>query len=626
MRSSSRWWLVGLLAGLVFPAASAPVKDPVAQSLPALQAQLTAIMRETNVPGVSVAIVGPAGPEWVGGLGLANVERQEPVTADTLFRIGSTSKAFTAISLLQLAEQGRLSLEDPVSRYVSNVPYENPWEDTAPLLVADLLEHTGGWDDLSIREFAQQAPGWTLHQGLTFDARSHRSRWRPGTRMSYANAGTAMGAAVLEKVTGQTLEAYVGQHLFGPIGMTTATYMEPAGIPATTLYHADGKTPYPYWHVIVRPAGSINASARDMAAYLGFYLGRGKVGETQLVAPESVTRMETPTRSWAAREGVRFGYGLHNYASAEDGFVFHGHDGGVSGGITRMSYLPAVGKGFFISINSDNGAAFARLSNMIRRYMTRDVTPPAVPAAESLPVFTPEYAGWYRPDSPRNESFRFIERLLGLTYVAVEGNGLVFRGLMGEARHYVASGGRTFRRNDAGDIEPVATMALITPQPEGRFIGFGSFEGTLKQVPLWQVVLEFLGTAWFVVAIAIILLYAPFWLIGRWIRGARPMDRSLRTAGVVAALSLLAFIGSFVVATDDLLANLGHPTPVSVTLCLSTWMFALATLALTYFAFGKSSLMARRWVRLAGRFCAVGLLLGTGYLTYWGVIGLRTWA
>jgi hypothetical protein len=169
-------------------------------------------------------------------------------------------------------------------------------------------------------------------------------------------------------------------------------------------------------------------------------------------------------------------------------------------------------------------------------------------------------------------------------------------------------------------------MALVTPQPDGRFIGFGSFEGTLKQVSLWQVVLEFLGTVWFVVAIAVILLYAPFWLIGRWVRGARPMDRSLRTAGVVAALSLLAFIGSFVVATDDLLANLGHPTPVSVTLCLSTWMFALATLALTYFAFGKSSLTARRWVRLAGRFCAVGLLLGTGYLGYWGVIGLRTWA
>jgi hypothetical protein len=55
-------------------------------------------------------------------------------------------------------------------------------------------------------------------------------------------------------------------------------------------------------------------------------------------------------------------------------------------------------------------------------------------------------------------------------------------------------------------------------------------------------------------------------------------------------------------------------------------MFALATLALTYFAFGKGSLTARRWVRLSGRFCAVGLLLGTGYLGYWGVIGLRTWA
>ena len=65
--------------------------------------------------------------------------------------------------------------------------------------------------------------------------------------------------------------------------MKTATYFEPAPGTATTLYHDDGKTPYPYWHILFRPAGSINASANDMAAYLQFYLNRGAVNGMQIM-------------------------------------------------------------------------------------------------------------------------------------------------------------------------------------------------------------------------------------------------------------------------------------------------------------------------------------------------------
>src|SRR5439155_14236946 len=96
-------------------------KPKPAQSIPELQQQLEKILKDTHTPGVSVAIVHRDGPEWINGLGTADVASGRANTADTLFRIGSTSKAFAALSILMLADQGKLSLDDPVRKLVPDV-------------------------------------------------------------------------------------------------------------------------------------------------------------------------------------------------------------------------------------------------------------------------------------------------------------------------------------------------------------------------------------------------------------------------------------------------------------------------------------------------------------------------
>src|SRR5205807_2174148 len=216
-------------------------------------------------------------------------------TADTLFRIGSTSKAFSSLSILLLKDGGKLSLQDPVHKLVPDVFFENRWEATDPIRVVNLLEHTTGWDDMHFREYAKQAPdNMSLHDGLDYDHHSRISRWRPGTRMAYCNSGPPVAAYIVEKLTGQRFEDFVEQNLFRPIGMRTATYFQSSPGTATTLYHNDGKTPYHYWNILLRPAGSINASANDMAAYVQFYLNRGAANGRQLVPASDVDRMEVP--------------------------------------------------------------------------------------------------------------------------------------------------------------------------------------------------------------------------------------------------------------------------------------------------------------------------------------------
>ena len=231
-----------------------------------------------------MAIVRKNGPEWVTGLGIADVATGRTTSADTLFRIGSTSKAFASLSILLLNDQGKLTLADPVHKLAPEVCFENSWESTDPIRVVNLLEHTTGWDDMHLREYAKQAPdSMSLARWPRIRPPLETSRWRPGTRTAYCNSGPPVAAYIVEKSTGQRFEDFVQQNLFLPIGMKTATYFEPAPGTGTTLIMRTGKTQYPYWHILLRPAGSINASANDMAAYLQFYLNRGSVSGKQIV-------------------------------------------------------------------------------------------------------------------------------------------------------------------------------------------------------------------------------------------------------------------------------------------------------------------------------------------------------
>ena len=231
---------------------------------------------DTKTPGVAVAIVHRDLPEWVAGVGLADVATGRPATAETLFRIGSASKTFISLAVLELVDEGKLTLDTPLRKIAPEIGFDNRWEATDPVRIVDLLEHTTGWDDIHLRDYAEQAPpGWTTRQGIDFCRRSRVSRWPPGTRSAYCNDGPAVAAYVVEKLSGERFEDYVGEHFFTPIGMQTATYFQPPkGVPAAVLYHPDGTTPYPYWNILIRPAGSINASAEDMAAYVRFYLNR----------------------------------------------------------------------------------------------------------------------------------------------------------------------------------------------------------------------------------------------------------------------------------------------------------------------------------------------------------------
>ena len=363
------------------------------------------MLDSTNTPGAGLAIVRHDTVIFTGGIGRARVSPAMPATERTLFRIGSTSKQFVALVALELQREGKLSLQDQLSARLPGFWFKNAWEATNPVRIINLLEHTSGFDDNSLKAYANSDPTpLTLAAGLALDSATRVSRWRPGTRFSYCNTGPAIVARIIETIEGKPFEQVVQERLFTPIGMTTATYFRPDStqLSVATLYKPDGTTPLPYWHVFARPAGSINASALDMAAHLRFMLGRGTV-DGRVIAPREIfAQLELAESPLSHRAGLTLGYAKHIYQTTDStGFVWTGHNGGVDGGLSDLSYIPDLGVGYAFQINSGSTAAFGGITSLVRAFILQGMAAPAQPPRVSVPSSVQSmYSGWYRAVSP----------------------------------------------------------------------------------------------------------------------------------------------------------------------------------------------------------------------------------
>ena len=611
-----------ILVSAAFLAHAKEPEPPVPRTLRELKGMLRETVEVTKTPGVAWAVVTADGAVEAGGSGWADVASRRRATGDTLFRIGSISKMFVAITVLQLVEEGRLSLRDRLAERAPDAAFANPWEATDPVRIANLLEHTTGFDDLSFAEYAHSVePPLTLAQGLAFRPASRTSRWRPGTRQAYCNSGPALAARVVEEVTGRRFEDVVAERIFAPLGMTTATYFRPRAEAAATLYESDGVTPFPYWEVILRPAGSVNASAREMAAVVEMLLGRGTFRGRRLLSPESVERMERPATTTAARAGLREGYGLANYVNTVRGFVVRGHNGGVNGGLARLGYIPEQRVGFVFMINSGDGAVFEKIEKLFVGYLTRDSSRPAAPPPVQVPRdVAARFTGWYEPISPRRQDMAFFERVAGVAHLGFDGATVTIRRVLGENTTLRAVAPTLFRPEDG----PEAAVVLVDDPRDGT-LAIG--RETARRIPAWLALgrLGVAGLALLLVASApvVALAWVAQRLLRRSLRGRRRLGVLLWPTAAAAVVLLIP--GLLALAGEDAILRFGLLTPWSAGLFLLTALAPFAAIAAAAKALGPRPEGVARATALWARAVAAGAVVCALGLAFAGWFAARTW-
>lgn len=430
------------------------------------------IRREFDIPALALIVVDKDGVVAHGTLGLADKENRKEATPNTLFRIGSITKSFTALATLLLAEEGVLSLEDKYFYIAPEFEIKNRWRETHPIRIAHLLEHTAGLPDLTRKEFDFNQP-LSLEEALDFRQQPRRAEWPPGKHHSYTNAGAGYVAYVIEKKSGMTYEEFVTERIFRPLGMDSAGFFpgkDTRGRLATG-YDSDGTTVIPYWHMLFRAFGAINLEPGDMAPFLRMLLNYGEHNGRQLINPEWIKRMERSMTTLAARDGLAYGYGLGNYTWLRHGHLFHGHGGDGDGYLARYGYNREANKAYFVVINVFRHRDITAMRHLLEDYIVQSLEPVEKPAVNSTPEQRRRFAGRYRQVTQR---FRFES----VEYIKIhdDGESLYLDRGADNRRRLVPVNRNHFRFEE----ESTATMAFVTGESDDLFLqgGFGNYKKT----------------------------------------------------------------------------------------------------------------------------------------------------
>lgn len=260
------------------------------------------------------------------GYGFAQVEWNTPNIPEGKFRLGSLTKQFTAAGILLLEEQGKLKVEDPVSKYVSDAP--PAWE---KITIFDLLTHTSGIPNFTnFPDYGPTESKDTTPQELVARFRDKPLEFPPATKFSYSNSGYILLGYILEKVSGQTYADFLQKNIFTPLGMyDTGVDSNTAILPKRVQGYvpsANGMQHAGYVSMTVPfSAGALYSTTGDLLKWeQGLF--RGKV-----INPASLAKMTTPFK-----EGYGFGLFIHD----ENGHKRIDHGGGIEGFNTSLAYYP----------------------------------------------------------------------------------------------------------------------------------------------------------------------------------------------------------------------------------------------------------------------------------------------
>ncbi len=631
--------IIMLLVGLVFfsrfAIAQPSEQERVPQTLDELKAAIEKIRTETNTPAIGIALVNKNGPYWIAGLGEANIETHTPADENTLFRIGSISKMFAALAILKLQEEGKLNLNNKVRDLVPEIEFENPWEETNPVRIVHLLEHTTGWDDIHLAEYAYSAPDtMTTKEGLDYHSDSRKSRWVPGTRHAYCNAGAAVAAYIIEKVSGEKYEDYIDRNFFQPMGMTSTSYFQ------TDLYQQKGATLYTdgkaekYWHILHRAAGSINSSPKDMANLVQLLLLRGATPAQQLISGTALDRMETPETTLGYASGIKAGYGLANYTSGykDSQVAFHGHNGGLFGGLAELSYNKELETGYVFMINAGNWPAFDKISKTIRAYLLKDHH-----ANNPEPIALPEkfknLSGYYVPINHRQHLTRSTTTVFGVMKFHSDETYFYHQPLLGG----MEPPGKNYAINDSALINSnlinnhlidsstgLPAIAIVDDPLAGKTVQINT---DLFQAVSPLQVFGLLGLYGSLIILSLCsLLAAPVWGLRRIIKKI-PTDSSvwIRTWPLIASLLFFGF--TIVTSISGLFIQAaGIISVLSLSIFALSILYPLGVVICIRVLFTYRQQPISKWIYwYASIYTGLHLLMAV-HLAYYGLFALRTWA
>ena len=320
-----------------------------------LRREIKETLQDTGIPSISIALLKDDRIVWTEGMGYSNAKLKVPASSDTVYATGSCLKPITAMAVMQLCDRGKLKLDDPINKYLGEDAVKDLSDEGKPVTVRHLLSHYSG---LTVKFEWLPVERRKIPRTLEELAAELEAEEPPGTRYKYSNSGFALAGLLLQKVSGQSYEDYLVEHILKPVGVEKAPPINPTPEMIEQLalpYRLENRRPLPVLRqrYDIYPAGDAYMSAPTMAAILLTHLNGGKRGDAVILSEDSVREMQT--RQFGGRDGLDFGI---RYVKGEK-LVMHG--GGVPGYTTKFILAMNSRVGVYLASNGDR----AHLPNQI---------------------------------------------------------------------------------------------------------------------------------------------------------------------------------------------------------------------------------------------------------------------
>ena len=588
-----------------------------------LDGVMAANLRDKHVAGATVSVVKDGALLFAKGYGYSDVAKRAPVDADrTLFRIGSTSKLFTWTAVMQLVEQGKLDLDTDVNKYLD---FKIPATFPQPITLRHIMTHTPGFEEDG-RDLISGDSTLKIDLGKWLATHIPGRVRPPGTYSSYSNYATALAGYIVQRVSGVPWDDYIQHHVLDPLGMQHTSTRQPL----PTQLRGDMSNGYiwgggayiakPFEVVEPMPAGSIAASASDMAKFMIAHLNDGVFNGQRILADSTAKRMHARAFTHDPRLP---GFALGFYEKTSHGLRIIGHGGDTQFFHTDLALIPDEKLGVFVSYNTVTGGELSFgpfLTQFLDHYY---------PSTPSVVALTPEaakeaqrIAGEYEFNRRSYTTFQKAIGLGGDIRIGADSGRLVMHSALGDSR--LVPVGPLLYREELGD-------ALVSFQSDSGGHIVRGFFGPAPMMTMERVsFLNSVSLHWFILGLGAFVFVATLLAaIGRFFRrrfGEARRDDALpgRWFLVTASLFELVFVIVLVTILSSSQGLLNGPlTGLKMAFVLPV-LAALCVLGAAYFA-------ARQWRLGAGtrmarlRFSAATFvaLLFTWSLAQWNLLGWK---
>ncbi len=264
-------------------------------------------MKKNNVTGLSIALVDDQRVAWAQGFGYADENRDIPAAPETIYRIGSITKLFTAAAVMRLAEQGKLDIDQPLQTYLPEFSMRSRFQGGKPITLRDLLTHHSGLPANFLKGMWSRKPGpFTDVVNLIKD---EYVAYPPGLVYSYSNLGYTLLGHVVQKVSGREYASYIEESFLRPLGMTHSGFSPPLDSMRilSKAYYKEKEFDEPLVRDI--PAEGLYSSVLDLSRFVQMVFARGDAQGLGIMKPETLSEMLRPQNA-AVRLDLDFRIGL----------------------------------------------------------------------------------------------------------------------------------------------------------------------------------------------------------------------------------------------------------------------------------------------------------------------------